>query len=99
MNSREFLSLLQKMEQLSQEDVNTALKLQEEFPYFLIPKILGARYEWDQSAGSARSQLHWAAILSPNRKRLKGLLTGSILPTHPLATDDLVSSEPEEKKR
>ncbi|MDN3688409.1 hypothetical protein [Cyclobacterium jeungdonense] len=98
MNSQEFLSLLQKMEQLTQEDFNTARKLQEDFPYFLIPKIVCARYEWDQSAESATPQLHWAAVLSPNRKRLKGLLTGTVSLPLPFTTDDPRLPEPEEKK-
>ncbi len=97
-NSQEFLSLLQKMERLSQEDFDTALKLQEDFPYFLIPKIVCARHEWDQSSGTVTPQLHWAAVMSPDRKRLKGLLTGAILLPLPISTDDSRLSEPVDKK-
>ncbi|WP_162416076.1 hypothetical protein [Cyclobacterium roseum] len=98
MNSQEFLSLLQKMERLSQEDFDTAQKLQEDFPYFLIPKIVGARYEWDHSSGTATPQLHGAAVLSPDRKRLKGLLTGTVLLPIPFSADDARQSEPEDRE-
>lgn len=97
-NSQEFLSLLQKMERLSQEDFDTALKLQEDFPYFLIPKIVCARHEWDQSSGTVTPQLHWAAVMSPDRKRLKGLLTGTVLLPFPFSTDDSKLSEVADKK-
>ena len=78
MNAQEFLALLQKSEQLSPEDFKDVLSLQENFPYFLIPKVLGAKYEWDRSSGTSNALLHAAAVLSPNRTRLKGLLTGNI---------------------
>lgn len=98
MNSQEFLTLLQKMEQLNQEGYKTALKLQDDFPYFLIPKIMCARYEWDRSAGTDSPQLHWAAVLSPDRKRLKGLLTGTLTLSYPFTADNPVLPDPEEKK-
>ncbi|SEJ46751.1 hypothetical protein SAMN05192553_104114 [Cyclobacterium xiamenense] len=98
MNAQEFLALLQKSEQLSPEDFKDVLSLQEDFPYFLIPKVLGAKYEWERSSGTSNALLHAAAVLSPNRKRLKGLLTGSIsLPQ--VRFPDLSSVEVAEEKK
>ncbi|MBD3627762.1 hypothetical protein [Cyclobacterium sp.] len=81
-NSKEFLSLLHNSDQLNKDDFKDSLKLQEEFPYFLIPKVLGARYEWNNSATTSNTLLHWAAVLSPDRKRLKELVTEKIVLTH-----------------
>ncbi|WP_163382524.1 hypothetical protein [Cyclobacterium sp. SYSU L10401] len=102
MNSQEFLSLLQNSDQLNADDFKASLKLQEEFPYFLIPKILGARYEWNNSATASNSLLHWAAVLSPDRKRLKELVTEKItLPEIPGESQNLPLPEkniPDSKK-
>lgn len=98
MNSQEFLALLQKIERLSPEDFKEALSLQEEFPYFLLPKILGAKYGWDHSPDPSNELLHAAAVLSPDRKRLKGLLTGSLSLRQTLFPDQPSAAETEEKK-
>lgn len=100
MNSKEFLSLLHNSDQLNKDDFKDSLKLQEEFPYFLIPKALGARYEWNNSATTSNTLLHWAAVLSPDRKRLKELVTEKIVLTQitgeepkPLLPDDKEEKE------
>lgn len=100
MNSQEFLSLLQNSDQLNKDDFKDSLKLQEEFPYFLIPKILGARYEWNKAASTSNTLLHWAAVLSPDRKRLKELVTEKIVlpPIAEEAQNIPVFKEKEEKK-
>ncbi|MEX0884404.1 MAG: hypothetical protein WDZ72_13115 [Cyclobacteriaceae bacterium] len=74
MNSQEFLSLIKNGNQLDAEGFRSANKLHENFPYFLIPKILAAKHEWQQSQGKSSELLHSAAILSPDRKRLKQLI-------------------------
>ncbi|WP_439483871.1 hypothetical protein [Cyclobacterium plantarum] len=99
-NSKEFLSLLHNSDQLNKDDFKDSLKLQEEFPYFLIPKVLGARYEWNNSATTSTTLLHWAAVLSPDRKRLKELVTEKIDLTHITGEGQkpLLPDEKEEKE-
>ncbi|EPR70510.1 hypothetical protein [Cyclobacterium qasimii] len=77
MNAQAFLELINKADNLDNADLKKALKLQEEFPYFLAPKVLAAKYEWDKASGESQTLLHWAAVVSPERKRLKSLLTGT----------------------
>ncbi|NHE59380.1 hypothetical protein [Cyclobacterium plantarum] len=99
-NSKEFLSLLHNSDQLNKDDFKDSLKLQEEFPYFLIPKVLGAKYEWNNSATTSTTLLHWAAVLSPDRKRLKELVTEKIDLTHITGEGQkpLLPDEKEEKE-
>lgn len=77
MNAQAFLELINKADNLDNADLKKALKLQEEFPYFLAPRVLAAKYEWDKASGESKTLLHWAAVVSPERKRLKNLLTGA----------------------
>ncbi|SHN13538.1 hypothetical protein SAMN04488057_107202 [Cyclobacterium lianum] len=88
LNSQELISLLLKAGQLDKEDFKNSLKLQEEFPYFLIPKVLGARYEWNHSGSASNTLLHWAAVLSPDRKRLKTLVTEEMISPDITGKDD-----------
>lgn len=78
MNSEKFLSLVKNGNQLDNEDFKLAIKLHENFPFFLIPKILSAKYEMEHSQGKSKELLHWAAVLSPDRKRLKQLIEGKL---------------------
>src|SRR5690606_6457155 len=48
------------------------------FPYFVVPKILAAKYERQQTGASSSELLHWAAVQSPDRKRLKQLIEQKI---------------------
>lgn len=74
MNAQKFLSLIKKGNQMDKEDFKAAIKLHEDFPYFLIPKVLAAKYEMQKSSGQSKELLHWAAVLSPDRKRLRQLI-------------------------
>lgn len=78
MNAKQFLNLVNKGNGLHKEDFQALVKLQETFPYFALPKILAAKYEWQNTAGSSTELLHWAAIQSPNRKRLKQIIEQDI---------------------
>ncbi|MDO6438483.1 hypothetical protein Q4534_13760 [Cyclobacterium sp. 1_MG-2023] len=91
MNAQGFLDLISKADDLENADLKKALKLQEKYPYFLAPKILAAKYEWDKASGASKTLLHWAAVVSPDRKRLKSLLTG----TSPIAQDIPIETPPE----
>jgi hypothetical protein len=75
-NAQAFLELIDKGENLELADLKKAFKLQEKFPYFLAPKVIAAKYEWDNASAKSNTLLHWASVVSPDRKRLKSLLTG-----------------------
>lgn len=78
MNAKQLLSLVSKGNALQKEDFQALVKLQETFPYFALPKILAAKYERQNTAGSSTELLHWAAIQSPDRKRLKQIIEQDI---------------------
>ncbi len=78
MNAKQFLNLIRKGNSLQKEDFQALIKLQETFPYFVVPKILTAKYERQQTGASSSELLHWAAVQSPDRKRLKQLIEQKI---------------------
>mgnify|MGYP003631646212 FL=1 len=100
MNAQGFLDLISKADNLENADLKKALKLQEKYPYFLAPKVLAAKYEWDKASGASKTLLHWAAVVSPDRKRLKSLLTGTspIVQHHPIETPPVALDENSESK-
>src|SRR5690554_6426625 len=59
---------------LEKEDFQALVKLHETFPYFVIPKILAAGYGSENTGGASGDFLHWAAVQSPDRRRLKQLI-------------------------
>src|SRR5690554_850268 len=65
---------MKKGNSLEKEDFQALVKLHETFSYFSIPKILAARYESEHSDGASGEFLHWAAVQSPDRLRLKQLI-------------------------
>lgn len=73
MNAQQLLSIALRANQLKKEDFNDLLKFQQAFPYFQLPAILLAKYEFDHSHGE-KNFLATAAIGSPNRSWLKNLL-------------------------
>jgi hypothetical protein len=77
-NAKQFLTLLHKGNSLQKEDFQSLVRLHETFPYFALPKILAAKYEKRNTGGSSTEILHWAAIQSPNRKRLKQIIEEEI---------------------
>lgn len=94
MNAQAFLELIDKAENLELADLKKAFKLQEEFPYFLAPKVIAAKYEWDKASAKSNTLLHWASVVSPDRKRLKSLLTGEspmIPESQPVETADNIA--------
>jgi len=77
-NSNQFLSLLKKGNDLQKEDFQQLVKLHGSFPYFQIPAVLAAKYELQNGKQESSELLHAAAILSPNRSRLKYLVEEQI---------------------
>ncbi|WP_339901828.1 hypothetical protein [uncultured Cyclobacterium sp.] len=100
MNAQGFLDLVSKANDLENADLKNALKLQEKYPYFLAPKIIAAKYEWDKASGASKTLLHWAAVVSPDRKRLKSLLTGSspIVQNEPITPPEALANRDETKE-
>lgn len=74
MNAKQFLVLMNKGNALEKEDFQALVKLHEIFPYFVIPKILAARYASESGDRASQEFLHWAAVQSPDRLRLKQLI-------------------------
>nr|WP_283773984.1 hypothetical protein [Aquiflexum sp. TKW24L] len=56
---------------LQKEDVAHLIKLHESFPFFQVPKVLLAKYEFEKSGGKSKEILPFASIASPDRKWLK----------------------------
>jgi hypothetical protein len=56
---------------LQKEDVAQLLKLHESFPFFQVPKVLLAKYEFEKSGGKSKEILPLASITSPDRAWLR----------------------------
>lgn len=78
MNAKQFLILLNKGNSLEKEDFHALVKLRETFPYFSVPAILAAKYQVKNGEEQALELLHWAAIQSPDRTRLRQLVEQDI---------------------
>ncbi|MBT0812703.1 hypothetical protein KIH41_15550 [Litoribacter ruber] len=77
MNSSQFLSLIEKGNELQRDDLHHLIKLHQSFPYFQIPMVLAAKIEYARDSTNEEF-LHWAAALSPNRVWLKKILEQDI---------------------
>ena len=65
---------MSKGNSLQKEDFQALVKLHHTFPYFGIPRVLAAKYEMEMLENQSQDHLHWAAVQSPDRLRLKELL-------------------------
>lgn len=74
MNASQFLDLIKKADHLEKSDFLQLKKVQENFPYFQIPHVLIARYEFLKSEGVKSQLLAMAALTSPDRIWLKKLI-------------------------
>lgn len=74
MNTQQIVSILQQSHQLQKDEVIQLLKLHDTFPFFQIPKVLLARFEYEKSKGNTKEFLHWAAVTSPDRAWMKTLV-------------------------
>ncbi|KEO74547.1 hypothetical protein [Anditalea andensis] len=74
MNSNQFIALIGKGNGLQKEDYQQLVKLHDSFPFFQIPAALAAKYEFNQKEEFPSVMLHKAAILSPDRTRLKYII-------------------------
>jgi hypothetical protein len=76
-NASQFLEIIQKADSLDRAHLQQLLKVQENFPYFQIPHVLTARYEFLTNSSQIPLALGYAAITSPNRIWLKTLIEKS----------------------
>lgn len=74
MNAEQFLQLINRYEAPEKKDILEAKKLQEVFPYFVIPHIVSAAYETKKTPGKTSTSLGAAAINSSDRVWLKHIL-------------------------
>ncbi|WP_245947120.1 hypothetical protein [Algoriphagus yeomjeoni] len=73
-NAAQFLEIIQKSDSLDRGDILQLQKVQDNFPYFQIPHVLTARYEFQKSGIEKSLSVGYAAITSPNRTWLKTLV-------------------------
>ena len=74
MDATQFLDLIQKSDRLEKDDFLRLEKIRENFPYFQIPHVIAARYDFLNNGGANRKTLAQAAISSPDRIWLKQLV-------------------------
>lgn len=74
MNSHQLISILKVSNNLQKEDVAHLIKLHESFPFFQVPKVLLAKYEFEKSGGKSVDFRHWASVTSPDRTWLKNMI-------------------------
>ena len=74
MNASQFLDIVQNADSLDQSELLQLQKVRENFPYFQIPHVLTARYEFLKAGKEKTPSLGFAAITSPDRVWLKTLI-------------------------
>lgn len=96
MNATQFLDLIKKSDHLEKSDFLQLKKVQENFPYFQIPHVLAARYEFLKSEGKKSQLLAQAAITSPDRIWLKKLIEKPVAEVFQSSAilEDLLPEEP-----
>lgn len=73
-NASQFLEIIHKSDSFDRSDILQLQKVQENFPYFQIPHVLTARYEFQKSGIEKSLSVGYAAITSPDRTWLKTLV-------------------------
>jgi hypothetical protein len=76
-NPIQLLGIIKNADHLSKDDFNDLIRLHETFPYFQIPKVLLAKYEFTKTVGNSKELLPWASITSPDRSWLKKMVETS----------------------
>lgn len=76
MTAKQFLELAKSTEPIKKTDYLKMAKLQEAFPFFLIPHVLSTQFEAARGVAEQSESLGLAAINSSDRIWLQQLLTG-----------------------
>ena len=74
MNANQFLELIKKSDQLEKSDFIQLMKVRENFPYFQIPHVLVARFDYLNNGNKDPWLLGAAAVTSPDRVWLKSFV-------------------------
>ncbi|RPA67925.1 hypothetical protein EF405_13310 [Cyclobacteriaceae bacterium YHN15] len=77
MNPIQLLGIIKNANHLSKDDFNDLIRIHETFPFFQIPKVLLAKYEFAKTSGNSKELLPWASITSPDRAWLKKMVETS----------------------
>ena len=78
MNPIQLLGIIKNANHLSKDDFNDLIRIHETFPFFQIPKVLLAKYEFTKTSGNSKELLPWASVTSPDRAWLKKMVETSI---------------------
>jgi hypothetical protein len=70
-NTHQLIDIIRKGSQLQKEEITHLIKWHETFPYFQLPKVLLAKFEFEKTKGTSKELLHWSAVTSPDRSWLK----------------------------
>jgi hypothetical protein len=76
-NPIQLLGIIKNANHLSKDDFNDLIRIHETFPFFQIPKVLLAKYEFTKTSGNSKELLPWASITSPDRAWLKKMVETS----------------------
>lgn len=74
MTARELIQIINNGNNLSESEYQSLVQLHHEFPYFVLPSILAAKYQRENSSEKDNEFLRHSATQSPDRKRLKFLI-------------------------
>ena len=78
MNPIQLLGIIKNANHLSKDDFNELIRIHETFPFFQIPKVLLAKYEFSNTPDSPKEFLPWASVSSPDRVWLKKMIETSV---------------------
>lgn len=97
MNASQFQEILKKADTLEKSDILQLKKVQENFPYFQIPHVLVAKYEYQKQTQQVAPALGLAAITSPDRIWLKKLVEQESGSVEVSPAEDLLPEDQPEK--
>lgn len=93
MNASQFQEILSRADSLEKSEILQLRKVQENFPYFQIPHVLIARYEFLKNTKASTQALGWAAITSPDRVWLRKLVENPGNPSPASPSEDLLPED------
>jgi hypothetical protein len=76
--TKELLHIINKANELDDHEYKSLVELYREFPYFVLPSILAAKYQRIEFKADEQNYLAIAATQSPDRRRLKFLIENQL---------------------
>jgi hypothetical protein len=77
-NPIQLLGIIKNANHLSKDDFDELMRIHETFPFFQIPKVLLAKYEFSNTPDSPKEFLPWASVSSPDRVWLKKMIETTV---------------------